>query len=276
MITQAERRLVSGDVLTLRVLEQPSLNKDYGISGDGAISLGEMGRVSIAQLTLTEAARAIKIYLEDRYFKRATVSLTLSDFVQGPITITGAVVAGRLEIPNRGDELVSLFEAILRAGGPTPRADLSRIRILRWKAGQGLQRDIVKIDATAMFNKMDFSTDEYLKPKDVVVVPSLDGDESQEVLLLGAVGGMGYHPWHEGLTLLRLLARTGGPAANSSPESARILRVGRGGQYNIIPVDINQLFAGNMSLNYPLMAGDIVYVPLASSAKQGSIWCSGR
>ena len=62
-VVPAERRLVSGDVLTLRVQEQPSLNKDYGIAGDGTIGLGEMGRVKVVQLTLAEAARAIKVYL---------------------------------------------------------------------------------------------------------------------------------------------------------------------------------------------------------------------
>lgn len=275
-VVPAERRLVSGDVLTLRVQEQPSLNKDYGIAGDGTISLGEMGRVKVVQMTLSEATRAIKVYLEDRYFKRATVTLTISDFVQGAITVTGAVIAGRMEIPNKGDELVSLYDAVLRAGGLAPRADKAKVRILRWKAGQGLQREIINVDMSPMFDKLDFTNDEYLKPKDIVIVPSLDGDESQEVLLLGAVGGMGYHAWTEGLTLLRLLARTGGPGVGSSPESARILRPARGGQYNIIPVDINQLFAGNMAYNVALMPGDIIYVPLASSAKQGQVWMLGQ
>ena len=275
-VVPAERRLVSGDVLTLRVQEQPSLNKDYGIAGDGTIGLGEMGRVKVVQLTLAEAARAIKVYLEDRYFTRATVTLTISDFVQGSITVTGAVAAGRMEIPNKGDELISLYDAILRAGGLAPRADKSKVRILRWKAGQGLQREIINVDMSPIFDKLDFTNDEYLKPKDIVIVPSLDGDESQEVLLLGAVGGMGYHAWTEGLTLLRLLARTGGPGGGASPESSRILRPTRTGQYSIIPVDINQLFAGNMTYNIPLMPGDIIYVPLASSAKQGQVWMLGQ
>ncbi|MFO1490883.1 MAG: polysaccharide biosynthesis/export family protein [Kiritimatiellia bacterium] len=273
-----QRKIVSGDVLSLRVQEQPSLNKDYGVSGDGTINLPEMGRVQVAQFTMEEATRAVKLYLEDHYFKRATVTLSISDFVKGSIFITGGIGSGggRMEIPYKGDELISLYEAIVQAGGLAPRADRTKVKILRWKPGQGLQRDVVNIDMSPMFDKLDFTNDEYLKPRDIVVVPMVDGNESQEILLLGAVGGMGYHAWTEGMTLLRLLANTGGPSSSASPESARILRPSRGGQYNILPVDINQLFAGNMTFNIPLMPGDIIYVPLASAAKQGQVWLLGQ
>ena len=198
----AEHKILSGDRLNVTVEEQPDLNTAYGVDGDGTILIKDLGRVAVAGLTLEDASGAIKSYLENKFFKSANVSITLAQFVQGRAFVTGAVgggggensrgagaafafgSGGTFSISFSGDQFVTVFEAIIQAGGLHPRANSSEVMILRWKPGS-IQREVRYVDVRAMFENQDFTNDEYLRPRDIVYVPPLGGDESHEVLVLG-------------------------------------------------------------------------------------------
>ena len=271
-----DRMVVSGDRLRMILEEQPELSKDYPVAGDGTIQIEEMGRVQVANLSLKNAALAIEEFLEGKYFKTATVTLSISEFVQGSVQVTGAV--GRpITIPFKGDSIVTLFEAIIAAGGLKDRANASEVRILRWKAGGSLEREEITIDVQNMMENFDFEQDEFLRPRDIVYVPHMRGGDSQEVLLMGEVGEVGYHPYYEGLDVLRLIANTGGIAKTAKPDSARILRQNSGGDYNSIPVDLTVILGqADMSMNYKLKPGDILYVPAANYATGGQAFILGK
>lgn len=287
---EENRNIFSGDRLSITIQESPDMNETYGVDGDGTILLGELGRINIVGMTMEQAETKIKAFLENKYFKSATVGITLNEFVKGSVTVMGAIGSGgdsttssfgygggKHTIAFSGDQIVTVFEAIVQAGGLHPRANAEEIMILRWKPGS-IQREIRTINVRDMFEKLDFTGDEYLRPRDIVYVPKLRGEDAHEILVLGAISGVGYHPHYDGMNVLRLVAAIGGVGNNPASASARILRPNKQtGEYKKIPIDIPMLFAGRaFDQNYELFPGDIFYVPPPNFANAGSVFFLGE
>ena len=110
-INAGGRRILAGDRLNISVREQPDMSRVYAVAGDGSIDFGFAGRVVIAELTSDEAARKLESVLEERYFKEANVTISIANFVEGDVLISGAVAdPGTLEF--RGDSILTLMEAM--------------------------------------------------------------------------------------------------------------------------------------------------------------------
>jgi protein involved in polysaccharide export with SLBB domain len=289
-LDEEDRAILSGDRLAITIQESPDMNATYAVDGDGTILLGDLGRVNIVGLTMEDAQTKLKTFLENKYFKTANVEITLNEFVKGSVTVMGAIGGGgdstsssfgygggKHSIAFTGDQIITVFEAIVQAGGLHPRANAEEVMILRWKPGS-IQRDIRTINVRNMFENLDFTGDEYLRPRDIVYVPKLRGEDSHEVLILGAVNGVGYHPHYDGMNVLRLVAAIGGVGNNPASASARILRPNKEtGEYKKIQVDIPMLFAGRaFDQNYELFPGDIFYVPPPNFASAGSVFFLGE
>ena len=274
----SERKIIPGDRLRISIAEQPDLNRVYPVAGDGTIDFGFIGRIGIAEKSGREAADEIKRLLEETYFKEATVTVAIAEFVEGAILVIGAVSKPG-SIPFSGGEILTVMEAISLQGGLTREAAGNQVKILRWKSGAGMAREIITVDVQSMYEDMDFSKDQYLRPRDIVFVPSLGATEStrSEFLALGEVGTPGFHPYSEGLDVIRAVMRAGGVGKTAKWNSARILRPNKTGQYSIIPIDLSRLFgAADMSMNLPVLAGDILFVPSAEQANRGQAYLLGE
>ena len=135
----AARRILAGDRLNISVREQPDMSRVYAVAGDGSIDFAFAGRVVIAELTADEASRRLETVLEDRYFKEANVSISIANFVEGDVLVSGAVQNSG-SLPFRGDSILTLMEAISRSGGLAENAAGDRVRILRWLRGGSMGR----------------------------------------------------------------------------------------------------------------------------------------
>jgi protein involved in polysaccharide export with SLBB domain len=277
MLPGAIRRIMAGDRLRVSVQEDPSLNRVYTVAGDGTVDLGFVGRLALEDLAIDEAADFIERKLEESYFKQATVRVEVSEFVEGAILMVGAI-NNPGTIPFRGDQMVTLMEVITMSGGLTREAAGNEVRILRWKPGGGMGRQILTVDVQTMLETLDFSRDQFLRPRDIVFVPSLGASETRkEFLALGAVGSPGFHPHSEGLDVIRAVMRIGGIERDGIWSAARILRPDKTGAYQVIPVDLGRLFgAAETSLNVPVLAGDIFFVPYAEQASRGQVYLLGE
>jgi protein involved in polysaccharide export with SLBB domain len=258
----AGRRILAGDRLNISVREQPDMSKVYAVAGDGSIDFDFAGRVVIAELTSDEATRKLESVLESRYFKEANVTISIANFVEGDVLMTGAVRAPG-SLPFHGDSILTLMEAISRSGGLAGNAAGDRVRILRWMPGGSMERQSIEVNVQAMLDTMDFSDDQYLRPRDIVVVPSRgEEDGRNEFLALGEVKSPGFHPYSVDMDVIKAVTRMGGLGEFADWESARILRPKPDGEYALIPLDLGRLFsAADMSMNLPIQAGDIFFVP---------------
>ncbi|MFH1029115.1 MAG: polysaccharide biosynthesis/export family protein [Pseudomonadota bacterium] len=269
-------RIISGDRLRITVQEDAELNRVYPVAGDGTIDVGYIGRVDMANMTISEAEDRIQAELEKTFFKKATVSMSVSEFVEGNIVLMGAVVRPGI-VQFRSDQILTLMEVVMGAGGFTADAAGTRVRIMRWKPGGSMQRETITVDVQSMLETMDFSKDQYLRPRDIVIVPSLGEKGSQEFLALGDVGSPGFHPCSEGLDVIRAIMRAGGISRVAKWSAARLLRPDKSGNYSVIPLDLSRLFgAADMTQNVKVMPGDILFVPSAEQATRGQITLLGE
>ncbi len=273
----AARRILAGDRLNISVREQPDMNKTYAVAGDGSIDFAFAGRVVIAELTSDEAARKLEFVLEDKYFKDANVAISIANFVEGDVLVTGAV-RNPGSLPFRGDSILTLVEAISRSGGLAEEAAGDRVRILRWTPGGSMERQSIEVDVQGMLDTMDFSKDQYLRPRDIIIVPSRGAEEGRnEFLALGEVHAPGFHPYSEGLDVIKAVTLVGGLGEFADWSAARILRPKPSGEYAIVPLDLNRLFsAADMAMNLPLQKGDIFFVPSVRNLVRAQVYLLGE
>jgi polysaccharide biosynthesis/export protein len=273
----SNRRIMSGDRLNISVREQPDMSTVYAVAGDGSIDFAFAGRVVIAELTADEAARKLEGVLKESYFKDAHVTISIANFVEGDVLITGAVQGGGGVLPFRGDSILTLMEAISRSGGLAENAAGDRVRILRWVPGGSMERQSVEVNVQAMLDTMDFSKDQYLRPRDMIVVPYRGEEEGRNFLALGAVGSPGFHPFKDGLDVIKAVTQMGGLDENADWTGARILRPRPSGEYALVPLDLERLFgAADMSMNIPLQKGDIFFVPSIHNQVRSQVYLLGE
>ncbi len=271
------RPIMAGDRLRVNIAEAADMSRIYPVAGDGSLDLGLLGRVNVEGLTPEEASSRIESMLEARYFKKATVSLEVAEFVEGSLLVLGAVGTPG-EVPFRGDEIVTLVEIIGRSGGLLPTADGKNVRILRWKSGGGMERQIINVDVKHILDTLDFSNDQFLRPRDIIMVPTLgSGQGSGEFLALGQFGEPGFHPHTEGMDMIRAIAKAGGMGREGKMDACRLLRPDGSGNYRVIPVDLTRLFGqADMTMNMKVEAGDIIFVPTIDQSSGGKVYLLGE
>ncbi len=273
----AVRRIMAGDRLRISVAEQTELDRVYAVAGDGTIDFPMIGRVRIENLSTEAAAEQIETALEKKFFKNATVEVSVAEFVEGAILVMGAVRSPG-SIPFKGGEILTLVEAITMSGGFQPEADGAAVRILRWKQGGGMERQVLTVDVLAMFDELDFKNDQFLRPRDIVLVPTLggSGQGKREFLALGEFARPGFHPFSDGMDIIRAVTRAGGVNSSAQMDAVRLLRSDGTGNYNPIAIDLTRLFgSADMSMNLPIQPGDILFVPSTEQATGGQVFLLG-
>ncbi len=278
--TDATRRIMAGDRLDISVREQSDLNRTYAVAGDGTVDFSFAGRVFLAELTPDEAARRLESVLKDRYFRDAHVEISIANFVEGDIYVTGAVNEPRA-IAFRGDSIMTLIEAITQCGGLLPNAAGDKVRIIRWRPGGSLEKQVIEVDVQSMMERLDFSKDQYLRPRDYIIVPTRgevgQEEESNEFLAMGEVRNPGYHACPRDFDVIKAVTAVGGLGEFANWSMARIMRRQPNGEYAILPVDLNRLFsAADMSCNLPMRRGDIFIVPSVRNTVSAQLFLLGE
>ncbi len=153
-----------GDVVEVRVFNEPDLTGIHQISENGTIRLPLIGPVSAAGHTPDQLSATITDAYNARYLKSAEVSLFIKErnsqkvFVLGSVGKPGPVPidAGRMTV----------IEAIARAGGTTKVADGSRALLTREHQGKQVR---VAVDVAAIGRGQ--APDVELQPGDILFVP---------------------------------------------------------------------------------------------------------
>ena len=271
-----DKKIIGGDLLRITVDESTDLDGVYTVAGDGSIDFSYAGRVSVEGMNVDEVAAKLKSALESSLFKRATVSVEVSEYYSGSIMLLGAVRSPGT-LPYKGNEIITLMEAIIGAGGVTDRAAADQVKIFRWRTGANPGREMITVNFNSIMEDYDFSLDQYLRPRDIVVVPELGQDGGvSEFLALGEFGSTGFFPVTDDMNMIRAVSMAGGLSNEAQMEGGRVLRPDSEGNYSIIPVDFARLFgAADMRMNIQVFAGDILFVPSANQQSAGKVYFLG-
>lgn len=175
---EAAPTLAPMDKLLYRVEEDPSSgSKILGVSSLGDIyfpvSMGfeyPVVAVKAKGLTMEEIKKQLQAKLEAKYYKKATVKLTLVDKTQkvGQALFLGEC-RGVIQLPP-GEE-ITLATAIAKLG-PSEFANLKKVQVFRVDKATGVaSTEPIVVDVDAILNKGDRSKDIILQDEDRVKVP---------------------------------------------------------------------------------------------------------
>lgn len=166
------------------------------------------------------------------------------------------------------EDRLSFLDVLAAADGPTTSADILNIRVTH----RGEARDrVTRLNLAQYFETGDESLLPRIRPGDVIYVPDrsrswLEIPANQVVRVLGSVGKPGRYQWHDGMSLLDLLAEAGGPTAQALQDRILVVNLScctqqargfdlpafaRSGDFRQVPV---------------VRAGDTVYVPSSSQS----------
>ncbi len=230
-----------GDTVEITVFGEPELSRTVTIKPDGTIYLPLIGEVMAAGKTTTQLANELTA-LYRKYLKAPSISVVIREFRVERIYILGQVARpGEYQVrPGMG-----LLELLASAGGPTPRADLTKAVIIRGRT-EALQLNLLEAFVT---NK---NPDVKLLPGDVLYIPETD----RRIIILGQVNRPGAYDMLEGQRVADLIAAAGGLTLRAALSRAFLVR---GAEQ--IPVDLQKVLAGDMQANIPVRPGDMVVVP---------------
>lgn len=230
-----------GDTLDIVVYGEPDLSRTVTVKPDGAVSLALLGEVKAAGRTTTQlAADLTRLY--GKYLKQPSISVTVREFRVDRIYILGQVSRpGEYQLrPGIG-----IMELLANAGGPTGRADLAKVVVIRGRT-EAQQLNLLEAFAT------NRNPDVKLLAGDVLFVPETD----KRIVVLGQINRPGAYELLEGQRVSNLIAAAGGLTVRAAPQKAFIVR---GPEQ--IPVDLEKVLAGNLEANVTLSSGDMLVVP---------------
>jgi len=163
-------RINGGDLLHISVYGEQNLDKDVPVQPDGGIAFPLVGNLNARGMTLKELQGKIAANLrESQYFPNLTDNEVTVSMVKA--TGNSVSVVGQVKAPGTFayDTQLDVMQALSLAGGLTPFASKSKIKILR--------RDQAGTQTAILFDYGDVEDGEQLEKNillrggDVVVVP---------------------------------------------------------------------------------------------------------
>ena len=156
-------RIGIGDLLHIEVYDEPDLDKEVRVLTDGFISFPLLGRIHAGGRTVDELEKELTQRLGEKYLVSPQVTVFVKEF-------SSVFVFG--EVKNPGSFPIfgklTVFEAITRAGGFTPVANPSKVKVIREENGREVT---FEVDIAKLTKDGDASQDRELQANDRVIVP---------------------------------------------------------------------------------------------------------
>lgn len=152
-----------GDVISVRVFQEPDLTGDYRVEADGSLVFPFLDSVPVKDRTPGEIAEEIQTRLSHGWIQAPVVSVFVKEFNSRKVFIFGEVKQpGTLPFTDG----MTIIQAITIAGGFTPDALRNRTSVARTIEGSE-SRVTVPVDRIADGEIPNFP----LRPGDIVFVP---------------------------------------------------------------------------------------------------------
>ena len=250
--------LSAGDLIQIRVFEQPDYAPEVRISADGSVLLPLIGTIDLNGKTISQAERIIEQHLIDaQIYRSPQVTVQL---VEGPNQVAAVIGEVHSVVPIVGSR--RLLDVLATAGGLPPTAS-HVITISR----PGVAEPII----------VDLGTDPLhsglanvpIFPGDTIIISRIG-----VVYLLGAFRTPGTIPLtqYSPLTLMQATAISGGLNFQGKFDDVRLIRT-VGDHRTVVKLDIQRILHGK-DPDPILQANDIVFLPdsaLKASISNGSL-----
>jgi polysaccharide export outer membrane protein len=288
-------RIGPSDVIQIVVEDAPELSRTFRVSGDGAITVPFLGRVSAQRRTPDELAAFIADRLRGEYLQNPQVSVMVLQinsrtyFVQGAVRRPGLyqiegepsllkliTIAGGLG-ENYGSTAFIIREitagARAQATGPG-NAEIDQVHTkadddlnnvspasrpdpppAAPDAAAGAKYELLKVNINGLL-RGNFDQNIAIGPGDIVHIPPTD-----VFFVAGEVSAPGSFPLKEGTTLRQAVSLAQGPTFQAAANRSIIFREDpSSGKRQEIQVDVPAVMAGKRE-DMPILANDIIIVP---------------
>ncbi len=249
-----------GDILEFRSFDDEYLSRQVTVRYDGYISLPLIPDVYVADATRDEATERLRsAYAE--IFVDPQVSLVVVDVKSKSYYVMGDVANPHLYTYTRP---ITLLDAIKTAGGMRvttrggdsyvgAQGQLTKAYIIRRAGGQ---RMVNEYDLRGLRNPGAHPSDAPVFPGDIVYIP----EGINLVYLIGAVGRPDVYELTDGMGVLGLMARAGGPIESTARmQQALLIREIDPVTSEILQLDLRVIMRTGKDI--PLKPGDVLYVP---------------
>jgi protein involved in polysaccharide export with SLBB domain len=125
-------KISKGDVLNVRVLNEPECTVNSPVSSDGNIRLVYLGPTNVAGYTINELEQKLqKDYLQKGIFRNASVIVQIASYKKNFVFLSGSFIRpGPCALPPEATAM-NIVELINLAGGFTPIADKKKVVVTR-------------------------------------------------------------------------------------------------------------------------------------------------
>lgn len=263
---QGDYRLKSGDVLFISIYGEENTGREVPVDPRGLISYLFVEGVPALGRTIAEVRQDLKKQLET-YYRYVVLSVT-------PVRFGAAyyVISGEVKLPGRKQVVgnPTLLSAIGQAGGFTlldwrnqliDASDLEHAFIAR-------QGQYIPVDFVKLVKGGDLSYDIPLTEGDYIYIPDR---KVNQVFVVGETNRNTTVDYFDSMSLAEAMAEAGGVTERAS---SRVLVI-RGSLACPVRflVDYSKIVKGR-TCDFPLMPGDIVYVPPRKMQKMREIFYS--
>jgi polysaccharide export outer membrane protein len=180
-VAQSDYRVNSGDLLSIEVFEDTTLNREVLVLPDGRFSFPFAGTVAARGLTTVEVASTISSKIASNFASPPNVFVTVRQLrpvvaaaaqaAAPPVTISiyflGAVAKPGLAELKPG---TTLLQALAQGGGFNNFAATKRVQLRRTNPATG-QQTLYQFDYKALANGASMARDVVLADGDVILVP---------------------------------------------------------------------------------------------------------
>tara|TARA_Y100001968_G_scaffold307221_2_gene324820 strand:+ start:2288 stop:3424 length:1137 start_codon:yes stop_codon:yes gene_type:complete len=283
-----------GDVLELKLFDEPDFSGKYKVLSDGTVVLPLIGPQFVSHLTLKEASNLIQKEYSNELL-RPYLYLTIHETRPIRVSVIGAVESpGIYSLTNQertklqgGSEIVNsgfptVMEAIQKAGGITQEANLKKVLLKRRLPGEEPKYKMASIDLLTLIlnglhsqNILLFDGDiiELTKAKDIPkeLMEFAKANLSPKTItinVIGQVNNPGRLELMANTPLVQSIYNAGGPIEwKANKGNVDLVRVNRNGTVTKKRYKINLSEGVSSESNPPLMDQDIVIVNSSSLNK---------
>lgn len=161
--SQKASTLGAGDLLEVRVYQEPDLSGPFRVSPEGTIDYPLCGRLKVKDLSSSAAADTIRDCLANGFIKRPQVAVLIREYTSKKIFIFGEVAKpGTFPYEDK----MNIIQAVTMAGGFTRTAQKNNISVTR--VLEGVEKKIrVPVADIGEGREKNFD----VQPGDIIFVP---------------------------------------------------------------------------------------------------------
>ncbi len=264
----ASYKVGPGDVLAIKVFEDPSTSGDFEVSPEGYINFPYIGRVKVEGLTPSEVEDVLETKLKQgKIYVNPHISVVVKEYKSQKVIVLGEVEKPGI-YPLTGN--ITILDVISMCGGLTDKAGEQLILIK--KGAEAYENDITGSEAKIVYSaekkgkkilmvnlkdllqKGDLRQNYVVEGGDVVFVP-----EAGKVYVFGEVKKPGVYKFAQGMTILQSVVKAGGFTVRAAPSRAKIIRM-ENGKEKVIEVNLKKVI-DNEAHDVELKDGDVVVIP---------------